>query len=77
MRNLLKALDTGLKHVLDLLDDLSWVVVVVRDQLGGLLDQIKLEERLWVLVPRKVLVDLLLDLLGPGQVSLCDGQVAV
>ena len=77
MSDLLHALHTLLENILDLRNNVHWVVVEDWDKLVRLSDQIKLEKRLWVLVPRKLLVDLLLDLFGPGKLILINWQVAI
>ena len=77
MSDLLHALHTLHENILDLSNNINRVVVENWNELVGLSDQIKLEKRLWILVPGKLLVDLLLDLFGPGKLILINWQVAI
>ena len=77
VRNLLKALDTILENFFDLFNDLSGVVVVLRDKLVGLTDQIKLEQRIGVLVARELLVNLTFDFESPGKFILTHRKVTI
>jgi hypothetical protein len=77
VRDLLEALDAILEDLLDLLNNLRRVVVILRDQLVRLADQVKLEQRVGVLVASEVLVDLALDLKSPGELILTHRQISV
>lgn len=77
VRDLLKDLDTILEDLLNFLDDLDRVVVVLRDQLIWLPDQIELEQGVGVFVAGKLTVDLAFDLEGPGELILAHRQVTI
>lgn len=77
MGDLLHALYSKFEHFLDLGNNFTGIIVIVRDQLIRLSDQVELEERLWVLVPCKILIDLLLDFFGPGELVIIDSKITI
>jgi hypothetical protein len=53
------------------------VIAISWNQLVSFADQVKLEQRLWVLVACKFLVDLLLALFGPWKFILVNQEIAI
>ena len=77
MSNLLYALHSLLEDILDLGNDLNRIVIVDRDQLVRLSDQVELEKGLRVLVSAELSVDLSLNLLGQVELIILDHKIAV